>query len=249
MLELWEIDLSLKYRIMQILRQANYIRKDTNRVLVRYDKLTIPGSTPWSYGASTRKAFVPIEVTGEIDATSKVYVGGIEASPSIYHIDYSNGLVVFASNPGGVVTTDVGEWQVAMRDNYPTAEELTILDLPVVACKIRGVASRPMGIGMPTRMRTYRGVIDILASNTTQLNQITGTIEQYINYLPVVKFSEGQPLGYGGKLNIQYSFVDQFSNTARWLVQPTIAFIDKRRDGTDKEDYRSMIYLEFEFYS
>lgn len=245
------VQISTRHRLNQLLLNQGYSRMRTGQALVKITGLTISGTSEWTYGmsanASARRALVHIDANGETYNWTKIYINGSEADRSLYEVDHENGLFVFAAPPGGPVTADFREWIPSIREGYPTQEELNLLFLPVVAYKFDGMRSQTIGIGHGAKLQKYRATIDILANSESELLKMAGGIHEQIRLLPILDFKDAQPLGYGGRIDPQFSRQRQFVSTARWLEEPSISILNKRRDGTDKERWRAMVMINFDF--
>jgi hypothetical protein len=244
--DLYSVELSFHYRIWNILRQEGFYIPHTNEPLVEVKA----GAPPHSYGLAEQnnKPWFFQGADGMPDWTSvRVTVNGALQSRTSYTVDFRNGWITFPSTPNGTVRANFLESLCHILDEYPDDEWLEMNNLPCVSAALLKSTSRSAAITSTlSKFRREEGEIDVLARNKGERTQLRSSLYQMIAKCDLIDMSANQPLTPEGEINDQYDYSTQFIVPMR-VLDPSSTVIQPRKGGSDKEKYRALILVEFEY--
>ncbi len=241
------IDLSLHYRVAVVFRQLGYFSPAVNAPA---SALT---GTPLLYAITDplqrEFPFCYLDEAGLVsDNGLSVSVGGLVQDPSSYQPDYRGGTIAFSSAPGGDVTITALVQAFKVKEAYVDDEELAVASLPLMSIVTDKVLPRPFAIGTSLKFRDRSAVIDLFALNKGQQQDTMDDLVRWLAKTDYIDFTAAEPLLQDGRLNPAFDPSAQFRNNLPVRSIQGI-LLKKRRGGTDKEDYRAMVMLDFESVS
>ncbi len=243
---------SVYYRLLVILKQQGwtYVQEDVPLKLSsgsayvvdpdHWTDDTIQDSDlPWVYfdenGDPTRQGV-------------RVFDDGAEVSTNDYDVNYLTQEITMNIAVAGDLTARLEVYTVRLREGYPDRTELKQVQLPMVAYDLPSTENRPYAIGRADVWAKRDLVIDILATNEAQRQDLTDQIQRNITRIPYFKFDAEGYINSDGSLNTSF---DKDGNFVKSMLvygrnYPRASYLRQPRGGSDKERWRSIVQLEIQ---
>jgi hypothetical protein len=237
--ELYNLGLSVHYRLYSILRQQGWFYTEFGVEMEQPDA----DADPLLYHhPDFKRPFVFLDDNyAAWPSGVKVYDKGVPLPSGRYVVDYMNSTIRLTVSPSGAVTADLTMYTVNVREGYLEGEELEKANLPVIAWDTETDENMPFSIGPGPKWRTRYISIDIFASNRIEQKNLTESVGRGISKLPYLDFTDHAPLDEENKLDPAFDFADQWDGNLHMPDGIRGELLKPRQDGSEKERYRSLV--------